>query len=124
MYRLRRRAFGWLLGYGYERHRAGWLLLATVLIAGGLFLRAEHAGAMVPNVEPPYADEPCGQVHPCFNSWVYGADVVLPIVDLGQDAGWRPRGGAWPHLRWLLIGIGWLLASVFVAAFTGLVQRE
>jgi len=31
-----------------------------------------------------------GVDHPCFNSWVYGADVVLPIIDFGQDTAWRP----------------------------------
>jgi hypothetical protein len=67
---------------------------------------------------------------------VYGADVVLPIIDFGQDSAWRPievdtatrvagldPGGWWVTARWVFIALGWILASVFVAAFTSVVQR-
>ena len=66
---------------------------------------------------------------------LYGADVVLPIIDFGQDSAWRPidvdtatrvagldPGGWWVTARWLFIALGWILASVFVAAFTSVVQ--
>jgi hypothetical protein len=67
----------------------------------------------------------CGEAYPCFNSWVYGADVVLPIIDFGQDGTWRPVDSRWwVWSRWAFIAAGWVLASMFVAAFTGLVQRE
>jgi hypothetical protein len=123
-YRLCRRPFGWLLGYGYRRHRAGWVLVAMLIAAALVFRQAERDGAMVP--DPPMTEHGCGAAHPCFNSFVYGADVVLPIVDLGQDERWRPieteRGGrVWVWARWGFIAAGWVLASVFVAAFTGLV---
>jgi hypothetical protein len=130
-YRMWRRPLGWLVGYGYRRHRTAWLLVATLLLAGWLFQRAEEGDAMVPN-EPVArvrsSTEPCGEAYPCFNSWVYGADVVLPIIDFGQDTAWRPietphAGPRWIWARWAFIALGWLLASVFVAAFTGLVQR-
>jgi hypothetical protein len=129
LYRIRRSAYGHLLGYGYQRHRAGWLLLATVIIAGGLFAFAERSGAMVPDVEPQAAAEPCGAAYACFDPYVYGADVVLPIVDFGQDTAWRPVDTPtgwipWPYVRWALIAIGWFLASVFVSAITGLTERR
>jgi hypothetical protein len=130
-YRFWRRPFGWLLGYGYRRWPAGALLVLTLVAAGGLFYLAERDGAMVPNELA--ADNagnplPCGEAYPCFNSWVYGADVVLPIIDFGQDDAWRPvetSGGSqrWIWARWAFIAVGWALASVFVAAFTSLVQR-
>jgi len=131
-YRAWRRPLGWLVGYGFRRQRAAWMLAATLVLAGVLFHRAERDGAMVPH-PPPAAGStsslpPCGEAYPCFNSWVYGADVVLPIVDFGQDSAWRPietdgTGPVWLWARWAFIAIGWVLASVFVAAFTGLVQR-
>jgi hypothetical protein len=127
-YRICRRPFGWLLGYGYRRHRAGWLLVAMLIAAALVFRQAERDRGMVPDPpDPPDATaQPCGEAHPCFNALVYGADVVLPIVDLGQDERWRPietdRGGpVWVWARWAFIAIGWVLASVFVAAFAGLV---
>jgi hypothetical protein len=129
-YRAWRRPLGWLVGYGYRRQRAAWLLVATLVLAGALFGRAEHEGAMVPDQPPAPSGvtPPCGDAYPCFNSWVYGADVVLPIIDFGQDTSWRPvetdeTGPRWVWARWMFIAVGWALASVFVAAFTGLVQR-
>jgi hypothetical protein len=130
-YRFWRRPFGWLVGYGYRRWPAGLLLVAILMTAGGLFYWAERDGAMVPNertVDDAGNPLPCGEAYPCFNSWLYGADVVLPIIDFGQDNAWRPvetsRGDQWwIWARWAFIAIGWTLASVFVAAFTALVQR-
>jgi hypothetical protein len=130
-YRFWRRPFGWLVGYGYRRHRAGWLLALTLVTAGLTFRWAEAEGAIVPNEPHDSAGrpEPCGEAYPCFNSLVYGADVVLPIIDFGQDGAWRPMessgpGPLWIWARWAFIALGWALASVFVAAFTGLVQRS
>jgi hypothetical protein len=102
-YRLWRRPYGWLLGYGYRRERTAVLLLVAITVGAGLiFLYAERDAAMVPN-EPAVNDTgdplPCGEAYPCFNPWVYGADVVLPIIDFGQDDAWRPvetpRGDQW-----------------------------
>jgi hypothetical protein len=126
-----RRLYGCLVGYGYRRWPAGVLLVIALVGAGVLFLFAERDGAMFPN-EPATDDAgnalPCGEAYPCFNSWLYGADVVLPIIDFGQDDAWRPvetAGGNqwWIWARWAFIIIGWTLASVFVVAFTALVQR-
>lgn len=135
-YRFWRRAFGVLVGYGYKRYRAGWALVATIVVATLMFGWGEREGAMVPN-DPPDVQGPCGEDYPCFNAVVYGIDVVLPIIDLGQDSAWRPievetttpiagldPGGWWITARWVFIALGWILASVFVAAFTGLVQRS
>ena len=127
-YRLWRRPFGWLTGFGYRRWPAAVLLVLAVLAAGLVFGVAENDAAMVPS--DPVEDvgghpATCGEAYPCFNSWVYGADVVLPIIDFGQDGSWRPVGSRWwVWSRWALIAAGWVLASVFVAAFTGLIQRE
>jgi hypothetical protein len=97
------------------------------MIAGLTFRWAEAEGAMVPS-EPTLGDachgEPCGEAYPCVNALVYGVDVVLPIIDFGQDGAWRPSeasglGALWIWARWAFIAIGWVLASGFVAAFTG-----
>jgi hypothetical protein len=134
-YRFWRRALGVTVGYGYRRYRAGWALVATIVAAVGMFGWAEDQGAMVP-ADPPEDAQQCGPDYPCFNPMVYGADVVLPIIDFGQDTAWRPievntttrvagldPGGWWVTARWVFIALGWILASVFVAAFTSIVQR-
>jgi hypothetical protein len=144
-YRFWRRPFGWLVGYGYRRWPAGLLLVVTLVAAAVVFRLAAGAGAMTPSravasgpavasgqlANGAAADDRdrCGDPHPCFNALVYGADVVLPVVDFGQDSAWRPsESTAWGRwaagARWVFIALGWVLASVFVAAFTRLVQRD
>ncbi len=128
-YRFWRRPFGWLLGYGYRRWVAGWLLVALVILACVSFWRLHDLGAMTPNVSPDVASQPCGVAYTCFNAAAYGADVVLPIVDFGQQTAWRPNAQAdwgWlaESLQWFAIASGWLLASIFVAAFTNLIRRD
>jgi hypothetical protein len=128
-YRFWRHSFGWLLGYGYRRRRAGLILAGVIVAAAIAFALLNHAGTMVPNVPEAVAAEPCGRAYPCFNAAFYGADVVLPIIDFGQDVAWRPNSSAsWgavgEYLRWGFIAVGWILASIFVAAFTNLVRRD
>jgi hypothetical protein len=131
MYRFWRRPFGWLLGFGYRRTKAGVLLVALIVVGALAFWWFHEVGAMVPNVSAEVADTPeeCGNAYECFNAPIYSADVVLPIIDFGQDSAWRPNPKAdWGQLsevlRWGLIAAGWLLATIFVAAFTGLVRRD
>jgi hypothetical protein len=118
---------GVLVGFGYRKWPAGLLLLGAILLAALGFWRLNETGAMTP-VNPPQGSTECGSDYPCFNPLVYGADVVLPIIDFGQDGSWYPdstaRWGALGEaLRWTFIAIGWALASIFVVAFTGLVSR-
>lgn len=128
-YRFWRRPFGWLLGYGYRRWVAGWLLVLLVVLASLGFWKLHDLGAMTPNVSSDLASQPCGVAYTCFNAAAYGADVVLPIVDFGQETAWRPNARAnwgWlaESLQWFAIASGWLLVSIFVAAFTNLIRRD
>jgi hypothetical protein len=34
-----------------------------------------------------------GDVHPGFHGAIYSLDILLPVVDLHQQAVWIPRGG-------------------------------
>jgi hypothetical protein len=102
-YRVWRRPFGVLLGYGYRRWVAGWLLVAVMVAAGFAFWALDDA--MVPNTSAAELAQPCGAAYPCFNPLIYGADVVLPIIDLGHEAEWRPdtkssEGELAENLRW------------------------
>ena len=120
-----RRTSGLLVGYGYRRWPAVILLGITILSAGFVFGQAHRAGDMVP--AGTQANAQCDEEYPCFNRWAYGADLVLPIVALGQDDAWRPIHDDhpwWVGLRWVFIVVGWALATVFVASFTRLVGRE
>jgi hypothetical protein len=77
---------------------------------------------------------------------VYSADNSLPLVKLGQVDHWQPdpdpdkyvsRVAAWGKyslwvsfsefllwLRWAQIFLGWFLATMGIAAITGLVRKD
>ncbi|NEN88231.1 MAG: hypothetical protein F6K48_04580 [Okeania sp. SIO3H1] len=76
--------------------------------------------------------------YPEFNFWLYSLDTFIPIVDLHQQTYWLPnpkKGQEIPLilfkvkagrlLRWYLwvhIIFGWILTSLWVAGFSGLVR--
>lgn len=69
--------------------------------------------------------------YPAFNAWVYSADTLLPIVQLGMQQFWIPDSGATSPLgrlaRWFLwvqIVAGWALSLLAVAGFSGLIKQD
>lgn len=65
-----------------------------------------------------------------FNRYGYAADLVIPILDLGQTDAWAPSKdrGDWGKAlwwgRWVLAALGWLVTGLGVAAITGIMQRS
>jgi hypothetical protein len=100
---------GWTVGFGYRPWLAVcWLVLFAVL--GGAWF-AVH--------EPPPVDD--GQ-NPVFNPWLFAADTLLPIVNLGQDGYWRLEGAS----QWIssgLVAVGWILATTAAAGAARLLKR-
>ncbi|MBC6471145.1 hypothetical protein [Actinomadura alba] len=98
------------VGYGYRPMRAGgWLVALTVL------------GTIVFGVDHPPAVR--GGDPPAFNPLIYTLDLLLPIVDFGQERAYQPEHAQ----RWLayaLIAVGWLLATTIAAGITRALRRE
>ena len=142
--------WNWFLGHtithGYKPHYA--LYWATGFIAVGTALFGLGYGqnprlispANVAPFEVTAATAPqLSEDYPKFNALVYSLDVFVPIVDFYQKSYWLPnanRGAEIPLvvfkyrtgalLRWyfwLHIVAGWVLTSLWVAGFTGLVRR-
>lgn len=114
--RRRRHAFNplsWLwyatVGYGYRTWLAG-VWLAALLAAGTWLFSQAH---MIATVAHP----------PMFNAFAYTADIVLPIVDLGQKNAWDPEGAAL-YWSWALTGAGWILTTAVVAALSGVLKHD
>jgi hypothetical protein len=63
------------------------------------------------------------QSPPAFHAVAYTLDVLLPIVDLGQQSAWQATGAAL-RWSWVLIGAGWVLTTAVVAGLTGLFKRD
>jgi hypothetical protein len=73
-----------------------------------------------------------------FNPLIYSLDAFLPIIDLHQETRWlpvpgvpcSPGGGGLPCgtiLRWYLwahILAGWMLTTLAVTGFTGLIRTS
>ncbi|GAA2449746.1 hypothetical protein GCM10010191_79360 [Actinomadura vinacea] len=98
------------VGYGYQPWRAVlWLgLLVT-------------AGALVYGAEPPKPLKPGEAPH--FNPVVYALDLLLPLVDLGQERAFNPAGG-YQWFSYALVAAGWILVTVIAAAVARVLSRR
>ncbi|MFG2925134.1 membrane-associated oxidoreductase [Streptomyces sp. NPDC048305] len=108
------RAWGYLqdatVGYGFRPVRAAaWLL--SLLLAGSVSYAAHHPRPLKADEAPP------------FSPLVYTLDLLLPIVDFGQEKAYNPQGW-YQWLSYLLIVTGWLLATTIAAGVTRSVSRQ
>jgi hypothetical protein len=61
--------------------------------------------------------------HPHYQPVLYTADVLLPIVNLGQESAFKHEGLA----QWVasvLILLGWLFATALIAGITRVLTRS
>ncbi|MFI6863714.1 membrane-associated oxidoreductase [Streptomyces sp. NPDC050421] len=98
------------VGYGYRPVRAAAWLLSLLLL--GTLAYSLHAPV------PLKADE-----HPPFNALFYTLDLLLPLVDFGQEKAFDPQGW-YQWLSYGLIVLGWLLATTIAAGITRSVSRQ
>ncbi|MDG4861522.1 membrane-associated oxidoreductase [Streptomyces sp. T-3] len=98
------------VGYGFRPTRAAAWLLSLLLV-----------GAVTYGVRNPVPLK-AGEA-PRFNAVFYTLDLLLPIVDFGQERHFGSRDG----LEWLayaLVIMGWILATTIVAGVTRSVSRQ
>ncbi|WP_243766376.1 oxidoreductase [Streptomyces sp. GC420] len=100
----------WTVAYGYRPGRAA--LWMVVLWAAGALLFSRFPP------EPLKRDE-----HPDWDPYLYTLDLLLPVIDLGQSAAWRPAG-AWQWATAALILLGWILATTVATGATRLLRRN
>jgi uncharacterized protein YjbI with pentapeptide repeats len=132
-----------LIGHGYEPWRALIPVLVLFVVAFAVTKDAVSDGEMVrvraltvdnaaqaPTTTgkktPLKEAEPTDcrrKDYPCLQPVLYAADLLVPVVNLGQRDAWRATGGS----KWLpplMTVLGWVLTTLIVAGFTGLVRRE
>ncbi|MCR4376785.1 MAG: hypothetical protein NUV50_01670 [Rhodospirillales bacterium] len=138
-------------GYGYKPWRA--LLLAivvTVVMGSSVFGGAAYSGHMRPAKERIYMSacftgantEDCkawvtGSLigesrykmtlppdYPAFSALSYSLDVFVPIVDLHQESYWLPNEGQYRIYMWLHIVAGWVLTTIAVTGFAGVLKKD
>jgi hypothetical protein len=133
-----RKAVNWLLDvtikYGYQTWRAGLLLVAVFVAFLVLAVLGQHLHVIVPvgnikGLQPVPTATQSTSNYPCFYPAGYAIDTVIPIVNVHQADYWGPDGHAawgwvWVGAAWLATGLGWALATLLVAGYTGLVRQE
>ena len=132
-----RKVGNWLLDktikYGFQTWRAvaGIIILyAAVLI---FLWFARYHNAIIPvqaaaslNLAPTATN--CTSHHPCFNPFGYAIDTVIPLINVHQTDFWGPNqsvptGTAFAIITYLSTGLGWILATLAVAGYTGLARN-
>ncbi|MFF9868579.1 oxidoreductase [Streptomyces sp. NPDC013953] len=100
----------WTVAYGYRPGRAA-LWMAVLWAAGTLaFSRCDPTAIKT--------DE-----HPNWNAALYALDLLLPVINLGQDGYWRLEG-MWQWASAVLILLGWVLATTVAAGASRLLRRS
>ena len=78
--------------------------------------------------QPPPVTQ-CTSVYPCFYPIGYAIDTVIPIINVHQATYWGPNGHAvWGRalvaFTWAGTALGWALATLAVAGYTGLARNS
>ena len=120
--RLRHRAFGLTLGYGYQSWRAIVGLLAALLAAVVLLVAVPGGSTRPPSAAAP--GTPCVAVERVG----LAIDLTVPLLNSGArdrcDVATSTRSGAAVlATTWLLQLAGWAFATLLVAGYSGLVRR-
>jgi sRNA-binding regulator protein Hfq len=143
--KLKNLLFGAVIAHGYKPHQALWLAFVWIFIGVFIFSFGYSSKLFSPSKVAPYAPITSSRMsgvaddYPTFNAFVYSLDAFIPIVNLHQQNYWLPDankgksitilwiktrwGSLLRYYLWLHISLGWILTSLWVAGFTGLVKR-
>ncbi|MEV4051722.1 hypothetical protein AB0J55_11090 [Amycolatopsis sp. NPDC049688] len=132
--RARHALWGWLGRYGYRAHRLVTALAVVLTLAAALSVLAGHVtthpGHHAAERVPPAAARPDAPGAPCSPVELVGLgiDRGLPLgttgirahCDLDTTTGW---GQTFTVILWVLQALLWGLATLAIAAYTGLVRK-
>ncbi len=97
------------VGYGYRPMRAAAWFIALLI-----------AGSVAFALHQPTPTQPGQMIG--FNPFIYTLDLLLPLVDFGQERAFTGQGvDAW--LAYALIAAGWLLVTTITAGMTRALRR-
>jgi hypothetical protein len=124
------RFLDWSVRYGYETWRVGYWALIVWLFGACIFAYGKHLDLLVPSPSSPQ-HVPLEWVP--FNPLAYSADVLIPAMNLHQQNNWETlipldhRHGYALFLTiwtWVQIILGWVLTTLGVAGFSGLIKQH
>lgn len=140
----------YLVGYGYRPIYALLWMVFLIFLLGAFFQKTWNVGDMTPNSAPilvsadwksatmSHPNNPAefwsspgqaGQDYETFYAFAYSADLLIPIVNFGQEDAWAPstsrswwgQQGWW--MRWFAKALGWVFTALGAAAVTGVIRR-
>ena len=97
------------VGYGYKTWRAAIWLVVLLAVGSIVFHRF---GSPVPTTDRP----------PPFHPVVYTIDLLVPVVQFGQEDAWR-LGGNLIWMAWGYVAAGWILTTSVIAGLSRLLKR-
>lgn len=139
-----------LIAYGYRPARVVIWAMMLLVALGLYFHKTWHEGDMTPAAAPilvsagwvsatqTHPENPgafwsstgqAGQDYETFEAFAYAADLLIPIVNLGQEDAWGPSTSrsAWGWhgwwIRWVAKIMGWVITALGAAAVTGVIRR-
>ncbi len=144
------------VGYGYRSHRPIIAALIVWLTASCFFDLAAKNGVMAPTNPVVFLNpelEKCRdnwsacqlpkmrEEHTSFQPTIYALDLLLPIVELGQNSAWTPMVKQWSMQlplvgdifipKWIAISavwfeiiFGWAVSLILIAVVGGAVRRD
>jgi sRNA-binding regulator protein Hfq len=141
------RVWNYLLGktiaHGYKPQRALWFSLLFIISGIFIFDLGYKNQLISPSSNVSPFDQTLSEIsmnYPSFNPIIYSIDVFLPIIDFHQESHWLPNskpgsnlsllwfkvdsGAALRCYFWIHIFAGWVLTSLSVAGFTGLIRSQ
>jgi hypothetical protein len=100
----------WTVAYGYRPGRAAvWM---AVLWAAGAWAFSYYDPVPIKQDEVPQ-----------WNAVLYALDLLVPVINLGQEGYWRLSTG-WQWVSTVLILVGWILATAVAAGASRLLRRS
>jgi hypothetical protein len=138
------------IGYGYQPQRALWGLAGLTALGALIYWRAHRMGTMTPTdkdaAQGAKSSPGLPGHYPRFQPFIFSLENTFPLVKLGQVDKWQPDPSHEPTISpdgvalkrflarspsprvirwfaWIQILLGWLFATLFVAAVSGIVQH-
>ncbi|MQY16766.1 hypothetical protein SRB5_69690 [Streptomyces sp. RB5] len=100
----------WTVAYGYRPTRAV-LWIAVLWALGSVYFAGHRPEAIRPGEGP------------AWNPVLYALDLLLPVIDLGQEDAWQ-QTGPYQWAATVLILAGWVLATTVAAGASRLLRRQ
>ena len=146
------KGLGKLIDYGYHPLHAFILSLLFITVGSAIFKLGYVRNVIVPDSETAYEPvtgwthkledghpRRLKESYPRFDAFIYSLETFVPLVDLGLGDKWIPNvnrtadfrlgrykfaipGSAFRWYRWIHILSGWVLTTLWVGGFTGLIK--